>query len=95
MDLSKLLLLAGYAASAGVKKDREAAALEAEEQKQAEAASAKAAEDERVRLDENQPRYIYRNSDGSLGMHDVGSPFKLPQGSTIIQTRSECPQVRQ
>lgn len=86
MDLSKLLLLAGYAASAGVKKDREAAALEAEEQKQAEAASAKAAEDERVRLDENQPRYIYRNSDGSLGMHDVGSPFKLPQGSTIIQT---------
>lgn len=86
MDLSKLLLLAGYASSVGVKRDREAAALEAEEQKKAKAAAAQAAEAERVRLDEQQMRYIYRNTDGSLGMHDIGSPFKLPQGSTIVQT---------
>ena len=81
MDLSKLLLLAGYASSASVKKNREAAALEAE-------TSAKTAEDERIRLDENQQRFIYRNTDGSLGMHDIGSPFKVPPGSKIIEIGS-------
>lgn len=85
MDLSKLLLLAGYATSVGVKKDREAAALEADEQKKAKAAAAQAAEAERVRLDEQQMRYVYIDPQGNPGINAIGSPVKLPHGSKIIK----------
>mgnify|MGYP003133481016 CR=1 FL=1 len=85
MDLSKLLLLAGYAASAGVKRDREAAALEEKEKKEADIAKAEADEKERIRIDEQQMRYVYIDPQGNPGINAIGSPVKLPHGSKIIK----------
>ena len=86
MGLDKLLLLATYAGGVKAKSDREREELKRIEEKEAKAATAEAAEAERVRVDENTPRYVYKTQDGALGMHSIGSPFRLPQGSKIIQT---------
>jgi len=86
IPLKELLGFAMYATGVKTKGDREREELKRIEEKEAKAAAVEAAEAERVRVDENTPRYVYKTQDGALGMHSIGSPFRLPEGSKIIQT---------